>query len=90
MFQKRRKSILDRAVSVSLAWWVFVCIAMADFAYTRPRIPVPIEGRVYAFHIWGIVVYLTRGEYLIVGLSPYWFAVSLLLFGINYRRNLRS
>jgi hypothetical protein len=79
--------MLDTAISVSIAWWIFVEVAAVHFGYTRPRAPVPIEGRIYPFRI---VVYLTKAEYAIVGFRTYWFAVALLLFAINYRRKLRS
>ena len=84
------KSILDNAISVCLALWVFLCFAIGYFGLNRPRAPVVSEGRVFPFHIWGTVVYLTRAEYAIAGYSLYYFAVLALLFGIKYRRHLKD
>src|SRR5438132_1492508 len=44
-----------------------------DYAYTRPRVPRPDQGRIYALNTHGLVVYLTKEEqfrlYLLEGTS---------------------
>jgi hypothetical protein len=87
---KLGKSILDLAIAVSIVWWVFVRLTSGYLGLNRSRTAVPTEGRIFPFHIWGIVVYLTRGEYALAGFIPYYFLIALLLFAMRYCRKVRG
>jgi hypothetical protein len=51
---------------VMVAVWAFIWLSMNYFGWNKPRQPIPSEGRIYPFQDHYTIVYLTRGEHLLV------------------------
>jgi hypothetical protein len=70
-------------ITTGIGMLISVCILAIlwyQYAYTRPRSPQPLQGRVYGLNTHGVVVYLTKGEqynlYLAGGIA--------LIFGLCF------
>jgi hypothetical protein len=60
--------------------WAFVAwLSMSYFGITRPRSPIPAQGRFYSYNDHGTVVYLTHGENLLIDSFEWcWWAIVLV------------
>ena len=76
MILQRRKFASRFAGYLVATWMVVVWLSMNYFGYTRPRNPVPAEGRLYPFRDHYTVVFLTLWERLIV--DSWWGAFGAL------------
>lgn len=74
----RCKLALRFACYLWLAWILVVWLAMNYFGFTRPRNPVPAEGRFYPFNDHGTIVYLTKIEHPIIDLW-FWYIVVMAI-----------
>jgi hypothetical protein len=70
MVTRNRGRGLLASISAMLAAVFFFLLPIAEqiyFAYTRPKHPVPLEGRTYPLREHYTVVYLTEWEQLVLG-----------------------
>lgn len=80
MLVKRKIAIL--AGGAFVAGFAFNVLLEHYFLDTRPAIIEATEGRTYVLNVRGFVVYLTKGEHLLVELSfwlPFCFVVAVLV-----------
>jgi hypothetical protein len=85
MTLKRRKFAFRLSGYLAGTWMMVAWLSMNYFGFTRPRNPVPAEGRLYPFRDHYTVVFLTLWEHLIV--RSYWWAFGALALAIFLQRN---
>jgi hypothetical protein len=54
-----RKLVVRVVLWVWRIGWCAIWSAMVYFGFSRPRTPIPSEGRIYPYNDHGTVVYLT-------------------------------
>jgi hypothetical protein len=85
----RRRKFALRFAGYSLAAWIMVAwLSMNYFGFTRPKHPVPAEGRLYPFRDHYTVVFLTPLEHRMV--DSYWWAFGALALVIFLQRNSQA
>jgi len=66
--------------------WLGGVVLWYRFAETRPRLPVPEQGRTYALNTHGDFAYLTRGEFIgLNGLMVLGFVLVLIAVAVHRR-----
>jgi hypothetical protein len=86
-FWKRLGSI------AAVAMIVLVCALSYlwyDYAYTRPRVSQPDQGRVYALNTHGLIVYLTKEEQFRLSLLQGAVVISGVCFALTVAFALRA
>lgn len=77
---------------ISLALWFALMALWWGYAHTRPTMPAPYAGRIYALTEYGVTVYLTKPErnylYMLGAMSVLLFLV-VMLVSIVIKKSLR-